>query len=435
MQKGTKIYSQIWNHFQMLPCKTRARCFHCQKTITCFRHGTSNCKRHLARKHPNFYNGKEYIKFNPLDEETLDDGDDDGGNYEPSINDETSQNEEEYTITEMQFVDCPESKKDALEKAGLSKQSNEMTRAVKRAHDQGAKEELDDSRESKAEQVNESFLRGLMSETDLSLQGTLYATNVAMQLDNLPEYQRIVAEKLISDVIYNAKLESLCEDSMVVVRVGTFEHDAGEMDYVIQGTISPNDGQGDHDGNENGVDYQELSGGGTLEVIEQIIPDDPYLSDDGNSRADTDSNVQLVEYYSLQEPGEEVLELARSVKNSSCREIKGELVSYQKGSKVPVTKNVAGGNNQRSSLQNNSRSSMDGMKAFCNESKVGVRSTVFATNIALELESMNPRQKIIAEKLISDVLYHAKLGALTEHAMVVGRSAVFDYDHGFDRQF
>ncbi|KFB45882.1 AGAP009349-PA-like protein [Anopheles sinensis] len=213
----------------MLPCKTRARCFHCQKTITCFRHGTSNCKRHLARKHPNFYNGKEYIKFNPHEEETLDDGDDDGGNYEPSINDDTSQNEEEYTITEMQFVDCPDPKKDALEKAGSSKQSNEMTRVVKRGHDQGAKEDHDDSRESKSEQVNESFLRDLMSETDLSLQGTLYATNVAMQLDKLGEYQRIVAEKLISDVIYNAKLESLCEDSMVVVRVGTFEHDAGEM--------------------------------------------------------------------------------------------------------------------------------------------------------------------------------------------------------------
>lgn len=224
MQKGTKIYSQIWNHFQMLPCKTRARCFHCQKTITCFRHGTSNCKRHLARKHPNFYNGKEYIKFNPLEEETLDDGDDDGGNYEHSINDETSQNEEEYTITEMQFVDtvCPDTKKDALEKAGSSKQSNDMSRVAKR-------EDLDDSRESKSEQVNESFLRGLMSETDLSLQGTLYATNVAMQLDNLPEYQRIVAEKLISDVIYNAKLESLCEESMILVRVGTFEHDDGEM--------------------------------------------------------------------------------------------------------------------------------------------------------------------------------------------------------------
>lgn len=538
----------------MLPCKTRARCFHCQKTITCFRHGTSNCKRHLARKHPNFYNGKEYIKFNPLDEETLDDGDDDGGNYEPSINDETSQNEEEYTITEMQFVDCPESKKDALEKAGLSKQSNEMTRAVKRAHDQGAKEELDDSRESKAEQISMSVFKEIrkhfskVSRCKTRVRCNYCTVYIDVSKDmatvckkhlyrahpsvyngkNFGEYhpdeKQMIRERkakkrqiqkmardlrLTSDETWKhfLKLDGACrarcnychnvisysegsasnckrhlyrkhalillkeqsKDACVNVEDILYEEDldAGafvssfnpslpstdddsnvkEVQFVknpylsepirieIQGTISPNDGQGDHDGNENGVDYQELSGGGTLEVIEQIIPDDPYLSDDGNSRADTDSNVQLVEYYSLQEPGEEVLELARSVKNSSCREIKGELVSYQKGSKVPVTKNVAGGNNQRSSLQNNSRSSMDGMKAFCNESKVGVRSTVFATNIALELESMNPRQKIIAEKLISDVLYHAKLGALTEHAMVVGRSAVFDYDHGFDRQF
>lgn len=75
------------------------------------------------------------------------------------------------------------------------------------------------------------------------------------------------------------------------------------------------------------------------------------------------------------------------------------------------------------------------MKTLCDESKVGVRSTVFATNIALELENMSPRQKIIAEKLISDVLYHAKLEALTEHAMVVGRSAVFDYEYEYERQF
>ncbi|XP_049282740.1 uncharacterized protein LOC125763517 [Anopheles funestus] len=50
-----------------------------------------------------------------------------------------------------------------------------------------------------------------------------------------------------------------------------------------------------------------------------------------------------------------------------------------------------------------------------------VRSAAYATNIALELESLQPRQRIVAEKLISDVLFNAKLENLTEHSMVLAK--------------
>uniref|UniRef100_A0A182QNK8 BED-type domain-containing protein n=1 Tax=Anopheles farauti TaxID=69004 RepID=A0A182QNK8_9DIPT len=50
---------------------------------------------------------------------------------------------------------------------------------------------------------------------------------------------------------------------------------------------------------------------------------------------------------------------------------------------------------------------------------INVKSAAYATNVALELESLDRRQRIIAEKLISDVLFHAKLENLTEFSMVL----------------
>ncbi|GBP78396.1 hypothetical protein EVAR_58186_1 [Eumeta japonica] len=44
----------------------------------------------------------------------------------------------------------------------------------------------------------------------------------------------------------------------------------------------------------------------------------------------------------------------------------------------------------------------------------GDQEESFGRNVGYQLKELDRRQKIIAQKLISDVLYHAKLGALTE---------------------
>uniref|UniRef100_A0A182JU88 BED-type domain-containing protein n=1 Tax=Anopheles christyi TaxID=43041 RepID=A0A182JU88_9DIPT len=52
---------------------------------------------------------------------------------------------------------------------------------------------------------------------------------------------------------------------------------------------------------------------------------------------------------------------------------------------------------------------------------INMKTAIYATNIAMELESLPPRQRIIAEKLMSDVMFHAKLDNLTEFAMILGK--------------
>lgn len=46
-------------------------------------------------------------------------------------------------------------------------------------------------------------------------------------------------------------------------------------------------------------------------------------------------------------------------------------------------------------------------------------SKAFGNNIAFQLEDLERRQRIIAEKLIGDVLFHAKLGNLTETSSIL----------------
>ncbi|XP_050078172.1 uncharacterized protein LOC126565078 [Anopheles maculipalpis] len=52
---------------------------------------------------------------------------------------------------------------------------------------------------------------------------------------------------------------------------------------------------------------------------------------------------------------------------------------------------------------------------------IDVKTAAYATSIALELDSVQARQRIIAEKLIADVLFNAKLDNLTEHSMILAK--------------
>ncbi|XP_040168837.1 uncharacterized protein LOC120903463 [Anopheles arabiensis] len=52
-----------------------------------------------------------------------------------------------------------------------------------------------------------------------------FAVHTALEMESLAAQQRIIAQKLVSDILFNAKLDNLDENSLVIVRVGTFERE------------------------------------------------------------------------------------------------------------------------------------------------------------------------------------------------------------------
>ncbi|XP_040168838.1 uncharacterized protein LOC120903464 [Anopheles arabiensis] len=52
---------------------------------------------------------------------------------------------------------------------------------------------------------------------------------------------------------------------------------------------------------------------------------------------------------------------------------------------------------------------------------INMKTAIYATNVAMELECLPLRQRIFAQKLIADVMFHAKLDNLTEYAMILGK--------------
>ncbi|XP_041779863.1 uncharacterized protein LOC121597793 isoform X1 [Anopheles merus] len=52
---------------------------------------------------------------------------------------------------------------------------------------------------------------------------------------------------------------------------------------------------------------------------------------------------------------------------------------------------------------------------------ISMKTAIYATNVAMELEGLPLRQRIFAQKLIADVMFHAKLDNLTEYAMILGK--------------
>ena len=52
-----------------------------------------------------------------------------------------------------------------------------------------------------------------------------FAVHTALEMESLAVQQRIIAQKLVSDILFNAKLDNLDENSLVIVRVGTFERE------------------------------------------------------------------------------------------------------------------------------------------------------------------------------------------------------------------
>uniref|UniRef100_A0A182THK3 BED-type domain-containing protein n=1 Tax=Anopheles melas TaxID=34690 RepID=A0A182THK3_9DIPT len=52
---------------------------------------------------------------------------------------------------------------------------------------------------------------------------------------------------------------------------------------------------------------------------------------------------------------------------------------------------------------------------------ISMKTAIYATNVAMELECLPLRQRIFAQKLIADVMFHAKLENLTEYAMILGK--------------
>uniref|UniRef100_A0A182S8F9 Uncharacterized protein n=1 Tax=Anopheles maculatus TaxID=74869 RepID=A0A182S8F9_9DIPT len=82
---------------------------------------------------------------------------------------------------------------------------------------------VDETRQNN--RVNRDQLSNGFNMAHIPTKTAAYATYTALEMETLDQRQRTIAQKLISDILFNAKLENLTESSMLVARVGTFEEE------------------------------------------------------------------------------------------------------------------------------------------------------------------------------------------------------------------
>uniref|UniRef100_A0A182JEZ0 Uncharacterized protein n=2 Tax=Anopheles atroparvus TaxID=41427 RepID=A0A182JEZ0_ANOAO len=401
------IFKEINKHFSKVSrCKTRVRCNYCTVYIDVAKDMVAVCKKHLYRAHPSVFNGKDFGEYNP-DEKQL-------------IRERKAKKRDIQKMARNLKLSSEETWKHFIRMQGTTRARCNYCHTVI-SYSEGS-----------ASNCKRHLYRkhALILLKDPSLGN---ATEV--KVEEILYEEDLDASTFISS--FNPSLPSTDDDTTVKeVQFVKNPYLSEPIRIEIQGTVSPNDEQGDLDASENVGDYQELSGSGNIEVIEQLIQsDDPYLSDDGHSRSVspvTDSNMQIVKYFSLRDPGVEALDPIGVEGSGKRRPIKAEQAKVKKESLSVSARSETVVNSQRSSLANTShgsRSGLDSMKNFLDRNNVSIRSTMAATTMALALHNMPGRQKIIAEKLIGEVLFHGKRGALTEHAMVLGRASTFEYEY------
>lgn len=242
--------SILWNHFSRDVARNKAKCLHCGDRLTFSGCEISNLRRHLFRKHPGeVYNDTPENNGNAKVEDSDSDYFPSGeranaGSKRPAADlssieadsrDAGSPTLKDELIEEsnVDFVSIQDSKNfsnmtDPLNAFSSSQnQYEEQTRGLRvkvTKNRSSAGRSPRDSNQASFDQFEKN--RTLFADNDLNddtFKATVHATNVVLQLQSLDSRQRIIAEKLMSDVLYHAKLKNLTEKSMVLVHVGTFE--------------------------------------------------------------------------------------------------------------------------------------------------------------------------------------------------------------------
>ncbi|KFB45883.1 Dmoj\GI10409-PA-like protein [Anopheles sinensis] len=242
--------SMLWKHFSRDVARNKAECLHCGDRLTFSGCEISNLRRHLFRKHPGeVYNDTPEndgnAKIEDSDSDYFPSGERpraaakrpaaDLSSIEADSRDAGSPALKDELIEEsnVDFVSVQDSKNFANLTDPLNALSNshnqyeEPTRGLRvkvTKTRSSAGRSPRDSNQASFDQFDKN--RSFFEDHDLNddtFKATVHATNIIMQLQSLDSRQRIIAEKLMSDVLYHAKLKNLTEKSMVLVHVGTFE--------------------------------------------------------------------------------------------------------------------------------------------------------------------------------------------------------------------
>uniref|UniRef100_A0A182P648 BED-type domain-containing protein n=1 Tax=Anopheles epiroticus TaxID=199890 RepID=A0A182P648_9DIPT len=252
----------VWNHF-VKEHDEKARCVHCDAVLACPKNIVGNLVRHLKKKHPSqeleeeadqqtlFHPSQaQYItesmeesltttdtlqeleleiesELLPAELHTIDTADHSGSVKIELVADDDTEQEviEEEIIHESQQdveIDCEDSD---VSNQYLEQYEEREEKASTQVIDEAINvtrirnDSLEEEKVELDKQVggrNNFFCIGMR---DINIKTAVYATNIAMELESLPLRQRIIAEKLMSDVMFHAKLENLTEHTMILGKV------------------------------------------------------------------------------------------------------------------------------------------------------------------------------------------------------------------------
>ncbi|XP_035908730.1 uncharacterized protein LOC118510676 isoform X2 [Anopheles stephensi] len=258
----------VWHHFEK-EAGGKAKCSYCNVSLSCPNNIVCNLMRHMKSKHPliPLENQLEYIRSDGIrmyqESQSLDDeieesfkasaslhdseelelssielmGADDGSDsvkieYEqidpdPKLNEDSQEVIEEIVhdadLHQNVDIECLETNSSSQMTSNMYDQPNQETAqpshesTIEFGHQNDTTQsEPTHSSEDGLAGGSQNFLHGLQN---VSVRTAAYATNIALELDSVQSRQRIIAEKLIADVLFYAKLEHLTEHSMILVKM------------------------------------------------------------------------------------------------------------------------------------------------------------------------------------------------------------------------
>uniref|UniRef100_A0A182JU89 BED-type domain-containing protein n=1 Tax=Anopheles christyi TaxID=43041 RepID=A0A182JU89_9DIPT len=271
------INSAMWKHFIKEPEKL-ARCLHCGTVLT-YKYTTSSLGRHMQNKHvkilleeqknsePQFQEYEELYEEFPVQSDdgsqcevkpfdgSLSGNESDGEmecngglielqpvkndgltepikleivdlNPDPTSNDDGDHELIEGSIHDQQANTMIQYDETTIMHHQELRQEDELSEVIEETvighiMDPGTTEHAD------VDQVRKASAASLISSSmqHMNTKVATFAVHTALEMENLSSHQKIIAQKLISDILFNAKLDNLDENSMVIVRVGTFERE------------------------------------------------------------------------------------------------------------------------------------------------------------------------------------------------------------------
>ncbi|XP_052897065.1 uncharacterized protein LOC128303995 [Anopheles moucheti] len=254
--------NKIWIHFIKEQGK-RGRCRYCDRSIS-FQYTTSSLARHVRIQHPNVWLDSENLTVAPNQDydklyhdeavpNSVDglisvnesDGEFEGSRNNGLIELQPVKNAGLSEPIKLEIIDLnPQPKRNDEQQHEQIERNTRFQSERARRYDQRSLEQNDSEQEydmgeileetvigqiidpiKTAETMEAGYTKNPFDMKHLPTKAAAYATHIALEIESLQPRQRAIAQKLISDILFNGKLENLTEHSMLIVRVGTFEHE------------------------------------------------------------------------------------------------------------------------------------------------------------------------------------------------------------------